>query len=185
MFLHSPQVKQRIVATIILALGTLIPALFYYKVPIDVNSFTFWFVTGVSVTVIGQGVIVWRATKNLPRPELPDPARWSGPNAIPPGRRLINSLGSIALIVWGAYGLYRNDIPMPTRYGTDHVSGLATWFLSGAMICAAANLGSVVIDHYDRRNNELSYANFAAITQWLGWALFIGAWFQSLFQGLP
>ena len=51
----------------------------------------------------------------------------------------------------------------------------------GAMICAALVLMSVVVDHYDRRNNEGQYRTFARIFQILGWTLFATALMVKLF----
>jgi hypothetical protein len=40
-----------------------------------------------------------------------------------------------------------------------------------AMLCACAVLLSVVVDHYDRSNNETNYRRFAQIGKVLGWYL--------------
>jgi hypothetical protein len=41
------------------------------------------------------------------------------------------------------------------------------------MICACLVMLSVVVDHYDERNNETNYKLFADIFKYLGWAFFI------------
>lgn len=43
----------------------------------------------------------------------------------------------------------------------------------GAMICACLVMLSVVADHYDRRNNEISYRVLANLFRFCGWALFV------------
>lgn len=50
--------------------------------------------------------------------------------------------------------------------------GEPMWIMLGAFACAVANLLSIVIDHYDRRNNEINYRRFAKVTRILGWVLF-------------
>ena len=40
---------------------------------------------------------------------------------------------------------------------------------------------SVVVDHYDTRDNEINYKRFARVTQFLGWSLFILALVLDLF----
>lgn len=42
-----------------------------------------------------------------------------------------------------------------------------------ALLFAAVTLLSVIIDHYDKRNNETNYKKFAKITSRIGWTLFI------------
>jgi hypothetical protein len=41
-----------------------------------------------------------------------------------------------------------------------------------AMLFAAAHLAAVVVDHYDRRNNEPLYKRFGEISSRIGWVLF-------------
>jgi hypothetical protein len=43
----------------------------------------------------------------------------------------------------------------------------------GAIICACLVMLSVVVDHYDKRNNERSYTFFADLFTYLGWGFFI------------
>jgi hypothetical protein len=41
---------------------------------------------------------------------------------------------------------------------------------------------SVVVDHYDLRNNERHYRAFAEIGKFIGWALFGASLFWAVFQ---
>jgi hypothetical protein len=43
----------------------------------------------------------------------------------------------------------------------------------GAMICACLVMLSVVVDHYDKRNNETNYQFFAGVFRFLGWVFFV------------
>jgi hypothetical protein len=42
----------------------------------------------------------------------------------------------------------------------------------GAFICACLVMLSVVVDHYDKRNNEINYKKFADTFRYLGWGFF-------------
>ncbi len=83
---------------------------------------------------------------------------------------------SLLLLCWGGYGLWTNDlvVPISKRGAALHLQGAAAVVMFCALVAATANLFSVVLDHFDIRNNELSYRRFAFFTQALGW-LFFGA----------
>ena len=44
-----------------------------------------------------------------------------------------------------------------------------------AMVASVLNLLSVVLDHFDIRNNEIMYRRIAFATQAVGWVLFAAA----------
>jgi hypothetical protein len=96
------------------------------------------------------------------------------PNRIPIYRRVHHSLIAIWLVGYGAYGLKINDIWLPgKRTSGAHFHGPAALLVFIAMCCGAASLVAVVVDHYDRRQNELSYLRFCKTTQLLGVCLLI------------
>ncbi len=97
------------------------------------------------------------------------------PNQIPPGQRRVYLGLSTLLIAYGSYGLWFDDIFVPGRRSSMHFHGAAAWCLYGAILCACLVMLSVVVDHYDRRDNEKSYRRFALIGQCLGGALLIAA----------
>jgi hypothetical protein len=95
------------------------------------------------------------------------------PNHIPAGERVWHGLLSVLLTGYGAYGLWVDDLYLPGKRGPGiHLHGLAAWVMALAMLCAVASLLSVVVDHYDRRNNETGYKAFARLTAIAGWVLF-------------
>jgi len=61
------------------------------------------------------------------------------------------------------------------------MTGASALFMYFALVCAVINLLAVVVDHYDKRNNEMAYVNVAAATQWLGWAFVAGSYLKKLF----
>ncbi len=106
-----------------------------------------------------------------PAPPAPPPA--ASPNHIPEGERWWNGFLSFLLLSYGTYGLSVDDIYLPGRRGPGmHFHGVAAWLVYGAMVTAAANLISVIVDHYDKRNNETNYRLFARATQVFGVVLF-------------
>lgn len=85
-----------------------------------------------------------------------------------------NTVLSAILLAYGMYGLSVDDLYLPGKRGPGiHLHGFPAWVMFAAMFCACANMISVVIDHYDVRNNETNYRSFARATQIVGWILFV------------
>lgn len=104
------------------------------------------------------------------------------PNDIPLVERVRNVLLSSALLAYGTHSLWIDDLHLPGRHSDGiHLHGTAAQIMFLAMLCACANLISVVADHHDRRNNQASYRRFARgsqIASWIafGLALFVDFW---------
>jgi TRAP-type C4-dicarboxylate transport system permease small subunit len=95
------------------------------------------------------------------------------PNHIPTKERISNSLFSVFLLVYGGYGIWINDIYIPGKRGNGiHLHDVPAWVMYGAFICACLVMLSVVVDHYDKRNNEINYKRFADAFRVLGWCFF-------------
>ncbi len=89
------------------------------------------------------------------------------PNHIPLHLRVFYVLLSGALLAYGAYGLWVDDLFMPgKRRGGIHLHGPEAWLMYFAFVAGALNMLSVVVDHFDRRNNETNYRRFGKITSW-------------------
>jgi len=97
----------------------------------------------------------------------------AGWNHIPATTRWKYILYSSALIAYGSYSVSIDDLYVSSKRSSSglHLHGLAAWLMYAALLCAAANLLSVVVDHYDRRNNERNYAAFARWSEIAGWLL--------------
>lgn len=103
---------------------------------------------------------------------LPD----NRPNHIPYKERAFNIGASLLLFVYGGYGIYINDLYLPGRRRRGiHLHDDPAWVMYGAFLCACLVMLSVVVDHYDKRNNEHKYRKFAAAFKVAGWGLFIGS----------
>ena len=101
------------------------------------------------------------------------PFRYHVPNQIPLAERVINTILSLILLAWGTYGIINNDFYIPARFTKGmSLSGVSAWIMYASFLCAVLNLLSVVVDHYDEKDNEFSYKRFARFTQVLGWTLF-------------
>ena len=99
--------------------------------------------------------------------------RTSWPNQIPLGTRIWYLVASPLLLAYGSIGIYVDDIFVPGKRSRGvHLHGVPAWLMYIAMLCAVANMVSVVIDHYDTRPNERHYRLFAKVTRIAAWALF-------------
>ncbi len=95
------------------------------------------------------------------------------PNHIPANERGWNIVFSILLFAYGSYGIWINDLYLPGKRGRGmHLHDIPAWIMYGAIICACLVMLSVVVDHYDRRNNETNYRLFAQVFKFLGWGFF-------------
>lgn len=110
------------------------------------------------------------------------------PNHIDRATRIINTAYSLALITWGTYGVIMNDLVLPgKRRGRGdvhflHLHDAPLWLMYAAMICGSLTMLSVVVDHYDRRNNEAAYKRFSSRTALAGYLLFFSSLLLFLFQ---
>ena len=95
------------------------------------------------------------------------------PNHIPAKSRWLHSIFALGILAYGAWGVWVDDLFLPGRRGPGiHLHGTPAWVMFGAMACASALMVLVVVDHYDRRNNERDYKRAG---EWLG--LVMGALF--------
>ena len=95
------------------------------------------------------------------------------PNHVPLGLRLFYLALSLGLLAYGTFGLWTDDLFIPAKRGPGtHLHGLAAWLMFAAMACAALNMLSVIVDHFDTRNNETNYRRFARLAFWAGWVFF-------------
>lgn len=104
------------------------------------------------------------------------------PNHIPYSERIVCVILSSILLIYGILGWVIDDLYLPGKRSRGiHLHGGSLWIMLGAFVCAAANLLSVVVDHYDKRNNETNYKLFAQVTKISGWVLFGIALLADLF----
>ncbi len=81
------------------------------------------------------------------------------PNHIPLKNRVINSIIGTIIIIYASVGLYKGElhIPLSRRGSGITFIGNAAIFASIALIFVAIFFLIVVIDHYDKMDNEKYY----------------------------
>jgi hypothetical protein len=106
------------------------------------------------------------------------------PNHISFGERVFHILLSLGLIGYGLLGFLENDLYLPGKRRGIHLHGTPALMMFIAMLCAAAAFLSVVIDHYDKRDNERYHRFFARLGEVAGWTFFGLALALDFFQPL-
>jgi len=117
-----------------------------------------------------------------PQPRYDERGRYI-PNRIP-GRELASHVVfSLAILTYGAYGVWVNDLYVPGRRSRGvHLHDITAWLMFGAIVCACVVMVSIVVDHYDRRDNERSYRAISGVAGGIGWILFGVSLLWGVFQ---
>jgi hypothetical protein len=108
------------------------------------------------------------------------------PNSVTLAERVVNLLLALVLLAHGASGfLYSKLVVSPPRQAMalTLLDGSA-WLMAAAMITGAFLLLSVVVDHYDKRNNEKWYRAFKHVALILGLGLVASSLVSYFIAGL-
>lgn len=97
------------------------------------------------------------------------------PNAYTKGDLLFSAATVLVLVLWGGWGVWVDDLVMPARRDALHLHGLSAWLMYAAWLLAAASFVAIVVDHYDKRNNEKRYKRIGQSAVFGAWLLFFGA----------
>jgi hypothetical protein len=98
------------------------------------------------------------------------------PNNIPIKERVSNLVISILLLTYGLYGLYKGEIHIPGKRGNGiYLYGESVWIMFVGLICGIVVFVSIVMDHYDKRDNEHKYYEFGKTIKYLGIGCFVVA----------
>lgn len=99
------------------------------------------------------------------------------PNHIPKNERIFSFLYGAGLLIWATYGLIAGELIIPGRRGREGTvfteDGL--YFVAIAFILGSVNMFLVIIDHYDKRDNELNYKYASRTLIFVGIVLIIVA----------
>jgi hypothetical protein len=97
------------------------------------------------------------------------------PNRIPLSERIAYIFFSILIFSYGTAIVIFDDFSVTNRRGdlVIQLDGFPLWIFYGAMLSVVALLISMVLDHYDKRNNEKNYKRFAKVTIILAISLFV------------
>lgn len=111
----------------------------------------------------------------MPRRKSP---RIHVPNAYSEWEIVRSALFSLLLVAYAGYSVFVGEAFVPGRHqGGMSMTGIALAFGIAGMLCGAANLVALIVDHFDRRDNEAMYRRFRFRTQVAGWTLFLGGMF--------
>lgn len=98
-----------------------------------------------------------------------DPQHYK-PNEVPLRRRITETLTAIFVIGYCGYSLWIDSLYIPDigryRVGPREsitLQGVDAWLLSGALLFGMLQFFMPVIDHYDKRRNEIRYRKIAAV----------------------
>jgi hypothetical protein len=95
---------------------------------------------------------------------------------IPQWERNTRISAALILIVWGVFGVARNNLLWLGIFESHiYLRGAPAWLMFGALNCAAASLLTVVISQYDSRNNDQAYRTFKRRIANVGWSLFLSS----------
>ena len=97
------------------------------------------------------------------------------PNIVTIEQRLISTVTALGLTGYVAYGLYIDEIFVPSKNGGVYFSGPSIWFIAAAILCLCLESISKVVDHYDKRDNEMRYYYLRKILSFLTVGLVIAA----------
>lgn len=105
------------------------------------------------------------------------------PNKIPEIERIISIVASVSLAAYGIIGLLIDDIYVPGKRGPgSHLHGIAAYIMFAAIFCFIINFLSVIVDHYDERDNERYYKLINNVSGWLGLGLIFVALMYDVFN---
>ena len=104
------------------------------------------------------------------------------PNNIPKKEIVKRILTSALLLLYGGYGVATDSLHMPARGDTVELYGISAWLMYMSFMFASLNLLTVVLDHYDRRDNESIYRAFEKFFKIMACIFFLIAMFTWLTQ---
>lgn len=103
------------------------------------------------------------------------------PNQIPRSERFIYGLSAAALVLYGIVGLIRDDLYIPGRRSRGfHLHGTSLWIMLVAILFGVAALTALIVDHYDKRDNQRHYKQFVSMTTIAAFVVFFVAIFVNI-----
>lgn len=108
------------------------------------------------------------------------------PNFVPLATRILNIAFAFLLIAYGLAGVFRGSfkvVPPKSKTGLVLYDQPA-WLFATAIFIGVVVLLSVVIDHYDKRNNERRYLVFKRVAVGAGLFLLLAALVAGFFIAL-
>ncbi|WP_375752730.1 hypothetical protein [Vibrio sp. HN007] len=101
--------------------------------------------------------------------------RWYVPAVVPLKTRVKKISIALILTSYGGISAYYGKMVVPGRgYGLI-LEGIPLYLMLTAFLCGIISQLSVVVSHYDKRNNEGQYEYFSQLTMLVGWGLGISS----------
>ena len=115
----------------------------------------------------------------------PKSPKWR-PNFVPLATRIFNTAFALLLIAYGIAGVLRGNFKVaPPKSMTGLVMyDQPAWLFATAIFIGVMGLLSVVLDHYDKRNNENKYFVFKRVAVGAGIFLLLAALASGFFIAL-
>jgi len=89
---------------------------------------------------------------------------------------MLAMLGAVTWGAWACIGFLSGHLFfLVSRGGPAHFSGLPALIFAGAVLACAVACMTMVVDHYDRRDNEAAYRRLKKQLWWGAGALFLVA----------
>lgn len=91
------------------------------------------------------------------------------PNSLTKREIMENIIFSVLLISYGIYGFYSGELLIPLgKHESTYVYGEGILTANIAFLCGCFYMLSYVVDHYDKRDNEIYYHEFRVWMKYLG-----------------
>lgn len=94
--------------------------------------------------------------------------------------RLLSIFGVIFLTIYSFYSIAHNKIVVPGKGRAIELNDISMYIMVVAIFFFIIRILLIILDHYDKRNNEKSYENAKIIVSTLGYILFFFALIYSL-----
>lgn len=101
-------------------------------------------------------------------------------NEVGLGTRLLSIFGIIFLTIYSFYSIAHNKIVVPGKGRAIELTDISMYIMVVAVFFFIIRILLIVIDHYDKRNNEKSYENAKIIVSTIGYIFFFLALIYSL-----
>ncbi len=105
------------------------------------------------------------------------------PNIVPLKDRIQHLIIALIFIVIGIYGMFNNGLNISgMQVEGMQFEGDTKWIVYVSLITGCLSSLSIVIDHYDKRDNEMKYYAFNKSINYLGTAIVIGIFVRQLYS---
>ncbi|MDH4319742.1 MAG: hypothetical protein OEV64_15275 [Desulfobulbaceae bacterium] len=105
------------------------------------------------------------------------------PNTVSEMKQAVNILLSLGIVAYVVHGLVVDSLLVPAKRGEYlEFHGYSAYILAFSALLMVLNIISTVVDHYDRRNNEIKYVQAKKILFRSAWAVWVVAIFFNYFQ---